>query len=200
MNTKTLLDRVAQGDQSAVTPLLHRHRDRLCQMVAVRMDDRLTARFDPSDVVQEALLEAHQRLPRYLETRPVPFYPWLRNIAWEKLVHLHRQHRDAQRRTVCREVSLPDLSGQSRVILAERFALSMSTPSEQCVRQEVRLRVSEAIDALPLPDQEIITLKHLEELSFKEAAAVLKISEQAVYSRYRRAVEKLQQRLEHDPD
>ena len=43
------------GDDAARTELLARHRDRLRRMVAVRIDRRLAARVDPSDVVQEAL-------------------------------------------------------------------------------------------------------------------------------------------------
>ena len=61
-------------------------------MVAVRADPRLAARVDPSDVVQEALMDAAGKLGRYLATKPLPFYPWLRQLALERLVNLHRRH------------------------------------------------------------------------------------------------------------
>ena len=81
-----LVRRSAAGDESARQQLLARHRSRLRQMIAVRLDRRVLARLDPSDVVQEVLMEAHKKLDGYLRDRPLPFYPWLRQIAWQRLV------------------------------------------------------------------------------------------------------------------
>ena len=76
-DTDQLLERSAAGDSGARDQLLGRHRDRLRRMVDARLDRRLAARLDPSDVVQDVLLEAAHRLPDYLKDRPMPFYPWL---------------------------------------------------------------------------------------------------------------------------
>jgi DNA-directed RNA polymerase specialized sigma24 family protein len=57
-DTDQLLADASRGDAAARDRLLERHRRRLRQLVAVRMDRRLAARVDPSDVVQEALAEA----------------------------------------------------------------------------------------------------------------------------------------------
>src|SRR6266446_3301029 len=102
-DTDQLLERAGHGDPSATGQLLERHRDRLRRMVAVRLDRRLAARVDPSDVVQEALAEAAGKLSHYLRERPLPFYPWLRRIAWERLVKLHRRHLYTGMRSVQRE-------------------------------------------------------------------------------------------------
>ena len=98
-----LLERAGRGDAQARADLLARHRERLRRMVALRMDRRLSPRVDPSDVVQDALAEAHRQLPDYLLERPLPFYPWLRQIAWDRLVQQHRRHLHAGRRSVRRE-------------------------------------------------------------------------------------------------
>jgi RNA polymerase sigma-70 factor (ECF subfamily) len=95
-DTEQLLDRVADGDRAAPGLLLERHRDRLRHMVALRLDPRLRRRVDPSDVVQESLAEAAGKLSDFARRRPLPFYAWLRQIAWEALVRLHR--RQPQRR------------------------------------------------------------------------------------------------------
>ena len=89
-DTDQLLEQVAAGSDSAAQSLLARHRRRLSRLVAVHLDPRISARVDPSDVVQELLTEAFQRLPRYVIERPVSFYPWLRQIAWQRLRKLHR--------------------------------------------------------------------------------------------------------------
>src|SRR4051812_46191638 len=86
LDTEELLDRAGQGDGEARQRLLARHRHRLRQMITVRLDRRLAARIDPSDIVQEALADAARGLDDYLRDRPVPFYPWLRRLAWERLV------------------------------------------------------------------------------------------------------------------
>jgi RNA polymerase sigma-70 factor, ECF subfamily len=193
MDTDQLLDRVAQGESSAAATLLDRHRQRLRRMVQLRIDPRLAARIDPSDVVQDALGEAHRRLPEFAAERPIPFYPWLRRIAWERLLQMRRHHLHAKRRSVLREDVLP-LSGKSEILLAERLAASTS-PSEQLVRREMCQRVRRAIAELPDNDREVIVLKHLEELSFQEAAAVLEIGTATLYSRYYRAIQRLHRLL-----
>jgi RNA polymerase sigma-70 factor (ECF subfamily) len=195
MDTDHLLDLVAQGDSSAAATLLTRHKQRLRRMVQLRLDPRLSARLDPSDVVQDTLAEAHQRLADYARAREIPFYPWLRAIAWDKLIEMKRRHIAADRRSVRREVGQLDLSGDSEMILAERLLATTSTPSDQLIRREMRARVQDVIGKLPPLDHEVIVLRHLEELSFPETAAVLGISENAVYSRYRRAIERLHRLL-----
>jgi len=198
MDTAQLLDRVADGRSSAVGTLLTRHEQRLRRMVQVRFDPRLAARLDPSDVVQETLAEAHRRLPDYAADRRIPFYPWLRGIAWDKLIEMTRRHITAERRSVHREMPPMDLSGDSQQILAQQFVGQFASPSDEAIRREVRVRVQQAIAQLSSVDHEVIVLKHLEELSAKEIAAVLGISEEAIYSRYRRAVQRLHRLLNEE--
>src|SRR5262245_53732136 len=98
LDTEELLDCAGQGDGEARQQLLARHRHRLRQMVTVRLDRRRAARRDPSDIVQEALADAARVLDDYLRDRPVPFYAWLRQFAWERLVEAYRRHLQARRR------------------------------------------------------------------------------------------------------
>src|SRR5438132_9901340 len=102
-SVEQLLAQARRGDSYSRDRLLEQYRQRLRQMVAVRIDRRLAARIDPSDVVQEALTEASQKLSDYLQARPIPFYPWLRQLAWDRLVELYRRHIVAQKRSVTRE-------------------------------------------------------------------------------------------------
>jgi RNA polymerase sigma-70 factor (ECF subfamily) len=191
-DTDELLRRADEGDASAAGQLLGRHRARLRQMVAVRIDPRLAARVDPSDVVQEALAEATKKLPDYLRHRPLPFYPWLRQIAWEKLLDMHTRHVAVQKRSVTREgPNHLDLSDHSTMQLVDRLVASGTSPSRRMVRKEIRERVRAALAALPPNDREVVILRHLEQLTLKEIGAVPGITEAATQSRYRRAVERL---------
>ena len=200
-DTDALLAQVEAGHRSAIDALCDRHRGRLRRMVAVRMDPRLMPRLDPSDVVQEALAEAARRLPAYLRERPLPFYPWLRQIAWERLVHLHDRHVRAQKRSVAREerLDLP-LPDQSVVQLADRLVAAQTSPSGRAIQAEMRCRVRLALDQMPLHDREVLVMWHLEELSVREIAALLGLSEAGVKSRHRRALERLVHVLENRVD
>jgi RNA polymerase sigma-70 factor (ECF subfamily) len=195
-STLELLDRAAEGDDSARADLLTRHRGRLRQMVAVHIDRRLAARVDPSDVVQEALLDAAKELPAYLLQRPLPFYPWLRQLAWERLLELHRRHILAQKRSVQREeprgFHLPD---ESALDLADRLVSRGSSPISHLLREEQRARVRLALTELGPRDQEILVLRHLEQLAIAEIAAVLNISEGAVKTRLLRALVRFRELL-----
>src|SRR5262245_6458814 len=102
-DTDQLLDRASGGDGDARQQLLDRHRARLRAMVAARLDRRLAPRLDPSDVVQEALDKAARRLDDYLRDRPLPFYPWLRQFACERVLKAHRDNITRARRSVRRE-------------------------------------------------------------------------------------------------
>jgi RNA polymerase sigma-70 factor (ECF subfamily) len=197
-DTDHLLRRVADGDAGACAQLLERYRRRLRRMVAVRFDPRLLARVDPSDVVQETLAEAARQLDRYLQERPLPFYPWLRQMAERRLIDLHRRHVQARRRSVTREEAAVSLADQSALALAERFLSRQSSPSAGLRRQERRDRVRAALAALPEPDREVLVVRILEGLSAREAAAVLQISEVAVRSRQVRALERLKALLGPD--
>ena len=114
-----LIEQAREGDAAARQRLLEGCRARLRRIVAVRLDRRLAARVDASDVVQEALADASRRLDDYLLSRPLPFFAWLRQIAWDRLVELHRRHVQAERRSVIREEGpAMELSDESALHLA----------------------------------------------------------------------------------
>ena len=193
-DTRDLLERTARGDAAARQDLLGRHRDRLRRMVAVRLDPRLAPRVDPSDIVQESLAEAHQRLSEYLRDRPLPFYAWLRQFAWERIAKQYERHIKAQRRSVTREEA-PPLPDESVVQLAQRLIASGTSPSRRLLREELRDRVRVALGCLKPLDREMLVLRYLEGLSNSEAAAVLGLSESTAGMRHLRALERLRASL-----
>jgi len=187
-----LLQQASQGDSKAVDKLFDQQRLRLRTMIALRMDPRLSSRIDASDVVQEAFIEAHRLLDDYLKQKPIPFYPWLRQIALNRLLDLHRRHLLAQRRSVLREeVHIQGLPDASICSLADQFLGSATSPSGQAAREEQRAQVVAALLQLKPRDRELLVLRYLEKLSVAEIAAVLGISEAAVKVRHFRALERL---------
>jgi RNA polymerase sigma-70 factor (ECF subfamily) len=194
---ESLMRRAVQGDQDAWGQLLESQRPRLRRMVELHMDHRLSARFDSSDVVQEALADAVRKLPMYFRDRPLPFYPWLRRLTRERLIHFQRRHMHAQQRSVAREEAQElSLADESVLELADRVLSRGSSPSARLRREEDRTRVHAALDELSPSDREILVLRHLEQLSPREIAAVLGVSEPVVYTRHLRALERIRRLLE----
>lgn len=198
-DTEALLQQAADGDCQARNVLLQVHRSRLRCMVALRLSPLLAARVDPSDIVQDTLLEANRRLADYLHDRPLPFYPWLRRLAWDRLVDQYRQHVRAAKRSVRHErADLLDVSDQSVLVLADHLVSPGSTPSARLRRQEMHHWVRAALANLSEPDREVLLLRFLEELSAPEVAAVLEISEEAAKKRVLRALQRLRDLLNGD--
>ncbi len=192
--TEHLLCRAADGDSGAKAELLERCREPLKRMIVVRMDPRVGARFDPSDVVQEALVTANQRLSEYLSQRPVAFYPWIRRIAFERLIELHRHHFDRRKRSVQRKAPQP-LSEQSAQALADQLVDPRSGPVREVIRAEMRSRLLAALQTLPEKYREVLILRHLEQLSTADTAEVLQVVESTVKTRYYRAIAHLTDHL-----
>jgi RNA polymerase sigma-70 factor (ECF subfamily) len=195
-DTDQLLEYYRRGDSAAEGRLLQRHRDRLRQMIALRLDRRLRPRIDPSDVLQETLAEAARKLADYARDRPLPFYPWLRRLAWERLVQLHRWHVRTGKRSVRREEAGLPLPDESAVQLADRLASRGSSPSAPLHQAEMRARVQEALARLSERDREVLVLRYLEHLSTREIAAVLGLAESGVKTRQLRALQRLRDLLD----
>jgi len=100
------IDRAAQGDQKAWSELLDEYRGRLRRMVALRLDPRLQGRVDPSDVIQEAYIDAARRIPEFRNEPRVSFYSGFRFLVGQRVQEQHRRHLGAQARDAGREVSL----------------------------------------------------------------------------------------------
>src|SRR4051794_39136843 len=198
-DTEQLVEQAAGGDEAARQQILVRYRARLRRMIAVRIDRRLAARVDPSALVQEALADAAQALSDYLRRRPLPFYPWLRQFAWERLLKLHRHHIHTRKRCVDREQqwALP-LTDGSVMELAGRLVASGTSPSRRLIRDELRDRLRAALARLPERDREVLVLRHLEQLSTTEVAGVLGLSVGAVMTRHTRALERLRNLLDDE--
>jgi len=199
LEIEALVERACRGDRAAREQLLDRHRPLLLRVVAVRMDRRLAARVDPSDIVQETLARAARDLSDYLRSRRVPLSVWLRQIAWERLADMHRLHIRAQRRSVTREepggIPLPD---GSAIQLAKRLLASGTSPSQRMIRDEEHEKLRAAVLALPERDREILVMRHLEQLDNTEIAAALQISEGTVRVRHVRALRRLRELLDEE--
>jgi RNA polymerase sigma-70 factor, ECF subfamily len=187
----------AEERRDILARLFTEYRGRLRAMVHLRLDRRLQARVDPSDVLQETFIEASRRLEEYVDRHPLPVFIWLRSLTARKLIDLHRRHLGAGKRSPAREVSLDRGPGppSQTWVMAERLLGREPSPSQAAVQAESRARIEAALERMDAMDREVIALRHFERLSSGEAAEILGIREEAAKKRYLRAVEKLREIL-----
>src|SRR5271166_3492853 len=149
-DTVRLLERARGGDHAALNELFTRHRPRLRRMVELRLDRRLQARIDASDVIQEAYVDVVARLEEYLRDPRYPFFLWLRLIVGERLLKLHRHHLGTQMRDAGLEVSIyrGALPAASSAALAAQLLGRHTSPTQAALRAERMVRLQEALDSL----------------------------------------------------
>jgi RNA polymerase sigma-70 factor (ECF subfamily) len=200
--TQELLNGVAGGDASAMNQLMDRHREAVRRMIQMRMDQAVARRVDASDIVQDVLLEASQRLPDYLKNPAMPFHLWLRQLARDRIIDMHRRHRAAKRRSVDRELNLngPMNDEQSAADFAALLKDAELTPAAAALRKEMEERFLVALDQLDENDREIVIMRHFEHLGNSEVAEALQLTPPAAGMRYLRAIRRLKEILNDEPD
>ena len=187
-----LLQTAAEGNQRALGELLDRYRERLRRMICFRMHRRVRKRVDPSDVIQEAFIEASRRFAEYVANPSVSFYVWLRYLTSQRLQMVHRHHLAVQSRDARREVSLEsgEFSEATSAALAAHLLKGLTSPSTAAVRKEIKQQLLTALDAMEPIDREVLALRHFEQLSNAQTAQVLGITPTAANNRYVRALER----------
>jgi RNA polymerase sigma-70 factor (ECF subfamily) len=187
------LDRLWGGDRGALASLFEQHRERLRRMVELRLDPRLRARLDASDVVQDAYLDVARDLEAYLADPKLPPLLWLRLHVGRRLTTLHRQHLGTRMRDAGLEISLYQgaLPQASSAALASMLLGRHTSPTQAAQRAERMLRVQEALNSLDPIDREVLALRHFEQIGRAETALVLGIGQEAAAKRYFRALKRL---------
>ena len=201
-DTQDLLASARGGDADVLNQLFERHRAAVARFVRMRIDPALAQRVDASDVVQEVLIDANRRIEDYLKNQPMPFHLWLRHIAKDRLIDAHRRHRLAARRSVDRERPLvtPALPDQSALDLAGILADRNPTPAAQATAAELQRRFHDLLDEMEESDREVVLMRHAEQLTNREIAQALGLTEPAASMRYLRAMRRLKERMSQDED
>jgi RNA polymerase sigma-70 factor (ECF subfamily) len=192
-STRRLLDDAKTGDGPAVDRLLGEFREPLRKVINLRLDPVLGRRVDASDIVQDVLIEANQRLTEYLKNPAMPFHLWLRHLAQDRIIDTHRRHRQAQRRSIDKEqpIQRPAWADQSSVQLVAQLIDTDQTPASAAIQQELQRRLNDALAELGDDDRDVILMRHHEQLSNQDVAAALGLTEAAASMRYLRALRKL---------
>ena len=188
-----LREQLEEDPARVLTEQFLKHRARLTRIVQFRLRSILAARVDVDDVFQDAWLAAYQRLPHFLNRESISMFTWLRLIVCQTIVDLHRHHLGAGVRDVHREVVAlqPGCSAATSQCIASQLIEELATPSQMAMHREFASQLECAINSMDSIDREVLAMRHFEELSNREVAEALEISEQTASIRYIRAVKRL---------
>jgi len=182
---RELIERVVNGDENALAELFSTHRDRLWRMVNFRMDPRLHGRVDADDVVQ--------RIDHFLSDASRSIFVWFRLITGQTMIDIHRRHLGTQKRNAAMEFSINKGWSSESTSFSLSFHLlgHLTSPTQAALREELSEQLKAALASMNEIDREVLALRHFEQLTNRETAQILGISDQAASDRYMRALGRL---------
>ena len=198
-----LLERAREGDADSLGLLLRKYFRYLNSLSRQHTDERIRMRVSPSDVVQETLLEAHRDFAGFAGASIEEFTGWLRKILFNNLATAIENHVLTAKRDIRKQRSLDLPVGDASHApdqLKRSLEASISSPSAPVHRDESLRHLMAAISQLPDAYQQVIKLRHFENLSFAEIAAKLGRSAGATRMLWVRAVEKLKHEMSQDDE
>lgn len=176
-------------------PNLNQYRGYLRALAQIELGRRLQSKVDPSDIVQQSLLEAHQDLAALRGKSEAELVAWLRTILTRNLLNTARDF-GAQKRDVRRERSLAQQVEDSSVRLDEFLASDQTSPSQRASRNEQAERLAQALAALPEDQRAAVVLKHFHDWTVAEIAQELDRTTLAVGGLLKRGLKKLREKMD----
>jgi RNA polymerase sigma-70 factor (ECF subfamily) len=186
-----LLTQARAGDAAARERLFANCRDYLGLAARARVEARLRAKVDASDLVQQTLLEAHRGFERFQGATEAEWLAWLRRILDHNAADFVRRYRGTGKRQVGREVPLA--GADSSAVGCPEPAAGDESPSANAIRHEGELALTAALAQLSPDYREVIVLRNLQRLPFDEVAKRMDRSRPAVQMLWMRAIQKLQE-------
>ncbi len=188
-----LLAEARAGDPALLGRLLEQYRRYLALLARVQIGPRLQGKVDASDLVQETFLEAHRNFGRFRGTSEAQFVSWLRQILAANLANLLRRYLGTRERDVRLEREMTDAVDRSSAALEGALAAPQSSPSHQASRREQAVLLADALGELPDDYREVLVLRHLEGLTFRQVGERMGRSVDSVEKLWLRGLARLRQ-------
>lgn len=185
---REMLLAVQRGEALAYRGLVEKYQARVYSMVYGMLRNREDAR----DITQEAFVKAYRNLDSFrLESS---FYTWIYRIAMNLAIDFTRKRKRREANGFDENIATRDADGD----IAE--AHHEDGPGRALERKRLLQKIMDAMQQLPEDQREVILLRELEGLQYKEISELMEIPEGTVMSRLFYARKKLQKILagEHD--
>jgi RNA polymerase sigma-70 factor (ECF subfamily) len=191
-----LIDEARRQAPGALDRLLESYRNYLRLLARTGIDASLRGKADPSDLVQETLIKAHQHFDQFQGRTEAELVAWLRRILSRNLADLVRRFKTPGGRAVGRERSLDDLVGAKSRVLLQLVTPNGSSPSQSAQRRELSIILADALAELAPDHREVVVLRTLEGREWDDVARAMGRSPGAVRLLWARALKKLRPLIE----
>ena len=188
------ISRIRSGETSQLGRLLESYRTQLGAIAEGQLDRKLRSRVSPSDIVQETMLEAYRDFGQFRGETEAEFMGWLRKILSNNVARAIETHVLAKKRDVRRDVSIRRLIAsmdQSATQMDAIFAAKDETPSVGASRRESSSMLSARMNQLSKSQRQVVQLRNIEGLKFREIAVRMDRTEAAVKMLWLRAIKHL---------
>lgn len=184
------------GNQSALGQLLEQHRSYLKLLASTRIHCALQGKLDASDVVQETCVEAIRKISSFRGSSPAEFAGWLRGILANRMSKLVRRYMGTQQRNIQMEMSMRRELDEASGHFEQYFAANNSSPSAILEWNETVLELAQAIESLPEDYQQVVLLRNIQGLPFRDVANHMGRSVDSVEKLWVRALAKLKDKID----
>jgi len=189
------LSAMRNGDHEAIQNVLTRYAPWLRLLARHQVESQFQRKFDPSDVAQQALVEALGSFGSFEGESEAELAAWLRKILAHVLAHEVRRFRGTKKRDIAREQSLDRQLEQTATRFRASMAATDPSPSSRAGNRELEFELAQALERLPEKYREVIILRNLEDLSHEEVAARMGRSPGATRMLWVRALTRLKSEL-----
>jgi RNA polymerase sigma-70 factor (ECF subfamily) len=190
-NVADLLLIAKKGERQAVGQLLEHFRSYLKLIASHEIGSKLGAKLDASDVVQDTFLDAHRYFENFQGESVTQFTAWLRAVMAGVMANTMRRYLGTKARDIRLEKQLAADLDNSAAMLSELLVASISSPSQNIMRDEQTLQLAQALSNLSSDYQSVLTLRHIEGLTFPQIATRLNRSVDSVEKLWLRAIVQL---------
>jgi RNA polymerase sigma-70 factor (ECF subfamily) len=171
LDDQELLERVRNGEREAYRPLVERHQASLFRMAFARVRDEEDAR----DIVQGAFIKAWTHLDGFRQD--ASFLTWMRRIV-ENLCTDHARKK-IRRKTGSYDDAIATRDEDGTILDGHQA----DDPAKALHNRHIRERIGAALDQLSEEQRQILLLREIDGLSYKEIAEHIGIPEGTVMSR-----------------
>jgi RNA polymerase sigma-70 factor, ECF subfamily len=193
-----LIEAFRSGDLSAGNRIFQQYMPWLKLLARVQVESRFQAKFDPSDIAQQAMLEAVKAFPQFRGSTEAELRAWLRQVLAHALAHEIRRYAGTQKRALDREISLDQEFAQTSQRLENILAATGTSPAGIAAVRDEQLLLASVMEQLPDDYREVLILRHFEGLSHEEAARRMNRNPGAVRMLWVRALARLRQELNRE--
>lgn len=173
LNDQQLIERYLNGDDKAFETLLNRYKDKVYTAIYIFVKDKAMA----EDIFQEVFIKVVDTLRKGKYNHQGKFSQWVMRIAYNLCVDNFRRKKRRPTMYATEEFDIFDVLGSKE-----------PNGEQQLIKSQAHQKVRELVDRLPPEQREVVILRHYADMSFKEIAALTRVSINTALGRMRYAL------------